>query len=122
MTWRIGDNGYEMTLSARVPGLIEAHLKNYLSNWLAEQGETIESIQGWAVHPGGSRILSATQQALDLCDEDLETSRGVLSDHGNMSSSTMLFILNRFAKAGRPKPWVMLGFGPGLEIEVALIR
>lgn len=122
MTWRIGDTGYEMTLSARVPGLIEANLKNYLSDWLREQGETIDSIQGWAVHPGGSRILSATQDALSLCDDDLATSRGVLSDHGNMSSSTMLFILNRFAKTERPKPWVMLGFGPGLEIEVALIR
>lgn len=122
MTWKIGDTGYEMTLSARVPGLIEANLKEYLTGWLDQQGETIDSIQGWAVHPGGSRILSATQDALSLCDDDLATSRGVLSDHGNMSSSTMLFILNRFAKAERPKPWVMLGFGPGLEIEVALIR
>ncbi len=122
MTWRIGDTGYEMTLSARVPGLIEANLKDYLAGWLAQQGETIDSIQGWAVHPGGSRILTATRDALGLCDDDLATSRGVLNDHGNMSSSTMLFILNRFAKADRPKPWVMLGFGPGLEIEVALIR
>ena len=122
MTWRIGDTGYEMTLSARVPGLIEANLKDYLTGWLADQGETIDSIQGWAVHPGGSRILSATQDSLSLCDDDLATSRGVLSDHGNMSSSTMLFILSRFAKAERPKPWLMLGFGPGLEIEVALIR
>lgn len=122
MTWRIGDTGYEMTLSARVPGLIEDNLEQYLSGWLADQGETIQSIQGWAVHPGGSRILTATRDALGLRDDDLATSRGVLNDHGNMSSSTMLFILNRFAKANRPKPWVMLGFGPGLEIEVALIR
>ena len=122
MTWKIGDTGYEMTLSARVPGLIQANLEEYMTGWLAEQGETIDSIEGWAVHPGGSRILSATQDALSLSDDDLATSRGVLSEHGNMSSSTMLFILSRFAKAERPKPWVMLGFGPGLEIEVALIR
>lgn len=122
MTWRIGDSGYEMTLSARVPGLIEANLKDYLADWLNDHGETIQSIQGWAIHPGGSRILTAAQVALGLTDEDLATSRSVLNDHGNMSSATMLFILSRFAETQHPKPWVMLGFGPGLEIEVALIR
>ncbi len=122
MTWRIGDYGYEMTLSAKVPGLIEKYLKSFLTDWLAANGETIESIQGWAVHPGGSRILTAAQSSLDLDEDALSVSRSVLSDHGNMSSATMLFILQRFAAQGRPKPWVMLGFGPGLEIEVALIR
>ncbi|QDT03231.1 Alpha-pyrone synthesis polyketide synthase-like Pks18 [Rubripirellula lacrimiformis] len=122
MTWRIGDFGYEMTLSAKVPGLIEKHLKSFLEPWLAEQGETIDSIQGWAVHPGGSRILTAAESTLGLPGDAVDTSRGVLSDHGNMSSATMLFILERFTKADKPKPWLMLGFGPGLEIEVALIR
>ncbi|MDA8746443.1 type III polyketide synthase [Rubripirellula amarantea] len=122
MTWRIGDSGFEMTLSARVPGLIESDLKAFLVDWLAKHGETIDSIQGWAVHPGGSRILTAVEKAIDLPKEALAVSRSVLSDHGNMSSATMLFILQRFAKAGKPKPWLMLGFGPGLEIEVTLIR
>ncbi len=49
MTWRIGDNGYEMTLSAQVPSLIEQHLESFLSHWLASHGESIESIGGWAV-------------------------------------------------------------------------
>ncbi|MGB7329285.1 MAG: type III polyketide synthase [Rubripirellula sp.] len=122
MTWLIGDSGFEMTLSAKVPGLIEKHLNSFMADWLAEQGETIDSIQGWAVHPGGSRILTAAETALKLDADALSVSRRVLSDHGNMSSATMLFILQRFAEQGRPKPWVMLGFGPGLEIEVALIR
>ncbi|TWU56191.1 type III polyketide synthase [Rubripirellula reticaptiva] len=122
MTWLIGDNGFEMTLSAKVPGLIEKYLKSFMVDWLAGQGETIESVQGWAVHPGGSRILTAAETSLKLDADALSVSRKVLSDHGNMSSATMLFILQRFAEQGRPKPWVMLGFGPGLEIEVALIR
>ena len=122
MTWRIGDNGYAMTLSAQVPGLIEQELKGFLSEWLAKQGETIESIGGWAAHPGGARILSSVETALDLPEDALEVSRSVLSDHGNMSSATMLFILERFLARNQPKPWLMLGFGPGLEIEVALIR
>jgi predicted naringenin-chalcone synthase len=122
MTWRIGDNGYEMTLSAQVPSLIEQHLESFLSQWLAGEGESIESIGGWAVHPGGARILSAAESALRLQPDALAVSRAVLADHGNMSSATMLFILDRFASLGQPKPWLMLGFGPGLEIEVALIR
>jgi predicted naringenin-chalcone synthase len=122
MTWRIGDNGYVMTLSPQVPRLIEDHLAEFLSDWLADCGESISSVGGWAVHPGGMRILSAVESALDLDSDDLETSRGVLSDHGNMSSATMLFIIDRFVARNQPKPWLMLGFGPGLEIEVALIR
>lgn len=122
MTWKIGNHGFEMTLSAKVPGLIEEHLGSFLEPWLASHGECLDSIAGWAVHPGGSRILSAVEMSLQLDAEALAVSRGVLSDHGNMSSATMLFILQRFAAIGKPKPWLMLGFGPGLEIEVALIR
>ena len=122
MTWCIGDNGYQMTLSARVPHLIEEHLAAYLSDFLQQHGESLGSIGGWAVHPGGSRILSAVENALALPDDALSTSRSVLAEHGNMSSATMLFILERFAAKNQPKPWVMLGFGPGLEIEVSLIR
>jgi predicted naringenin-chalcone synthase len=122
MTWCIGDNGYQMTLSAKVPHLIEEHLAAYLSDFLQQHGESLGSIGGWAVHPGGSRILSAVENALALPDDALATSRSVLADHGNMSSATMLFILERFAAKNQPKPWVMLGFGPGLEIEVSLIR
>lgn len=122
MTWKIGNHGFEMTLSAKVPALIEEHLTTFLEPWLAKQGESLDSIAGWAVHPGGSRILSAVETSLQLDGETLSVSRGVLSEHGNMSSATMLFILQRFAAIGKPKPWLMLGFGPGLEIEVALIR
>ncbi len=122
MTWRIGDNGYEMTLAATVPGLIEGGLREFLTDWLAKHGESIDTIGGWAVHPGGARILTAVEASLEFDRSVLSVSREVLAEHGNMSSATMLFILNKFAAIGRPKPWLMLGFGPGLEIEVALIR
>ena len=122
MTWQIGDHGYEMTLSAQVPSLIETHLSSFLETWLAEQGESIASIGGWAVHPGGTRILSAVEQGLSLGPDALTSSREVLRKHGNMSSATMLFVLEHLESINQPKPWLMLGFGPGLEIEVALIR
>ena len=121
MTWRIGDNGFEMTLSARVPALIEAHLAAYLDDFLRCNNLQRSGIGGWAVHPGGPRILDAAAAALDLSAEQLATSRAVLRDHGNMSSATMMFILRRFRDADVPPPYLMLGFGPGLEIEVALL-
>ncbi len=121
MTWRIGDSGFEMTLSAEVPGLIEAKLHGYLTQWLGRQGLKLTDIQGWAAHPGGPRILRSVETALELPESALECSRAVLADHGNMSSATMLFILRRFMDSGTERPWLMLGFGPGLEVEVALL-
>jgi predicted naringenin-chalcone synthase len=122
MSWNIGDHGFEMTLSAEVPGIIETQLLPFLTQWLARQNLTIRDIAGWAVHPGGPRILRSVQTALQLTDDDLAASRSVLANHGNMSSPTMVFILSEFAKANTARPWLMLGFGPGLEVEVALIR
>jgi len=122
MTWRIGNNGFAMTLSAEVPGLIEAKLQGYITGWLAKNGLTINDIGGWAAHPGGPRILRAVEDSLELPPTALAASRAVLSEHGNMSSATMLFILRRFLDSGVDRPWLMLGFGPGLEIEVALLQ
>ncbi len=122
MTWRIGDHGFAMTLSAEVPGLIEEKLLDYVTDWLRRHQLTISDIKGWAVHPGGPRILRAVETALHLPEEALATSRAVLADHGNMSSATMLYILRRFLDHQVELPWIMLGFGPGLEIEIALIR
>jgi predicted naringenin-chalcone synthase len=122
MTWRIGDHGFEMTLSAEVPGLIENELSGFLVKWLARHDLTLPAIGGWAVHPGGPRILRAVQSTLGLSTDHLSAAREVLANHGNMSSPTMLFILQRFFQENRPRPWLMLGFGPGLVVEVALIR
>jgi len=122
MTWQIGDHGFEMTLSAEVPGIIEAKLRDYVAGWLAGHGLSINDIAGWAVHPGGPRILRSVETALGLVNDELRTARQVLAEHGNMSSPTMVFILDRFLRAATPTPWLMLGFGPGLEVEMALIR
>jgi len=121
MSWKIGDHGYQMTLAATVPSCIEAHLPGYLEQWLGDQGLTIQDIRGWATHPGGPRVLTSVEQSLNLPADSLAISRGVLSEHGNMSSATLVFILKQMRQANIPLPWLMLGFGPGLEIEVALL-
>jgi len=122
MSWTIGDHGFEMTLSKRVPGLIREHLRPWLENWLARRGLSREAIGSWAIHPGGPRILDAIAEALDLNEEQLAASREVFAAHGNMSSPTVLFIVEHLRARQAPLPCVALAFGPGLIAEGALIE
>jgi predicted naringenin-chalcone synthase len=121
MSWRIGDHGFEMTLSTRVPGLIAANLRAWLDGWLELHGLTVPAIGTWAVHPGGPRILAAVGEALTLDRHALAISHTVLAEYGNMSSPTVLFILERMRNSRSPRPWVALGFGPGLAVEAMLL-
>jgi alpha-pyrone synthase len=121
MTWTIGDHGFEMTLAKQVPGLIARHLRPWLRDWLGQQGVRLEEVRSWAVHPGGPRILGAVEEGLCLPGTALEASRAVFAECGNMSSPTLLFILERLRREGAGRPCVMLGFGPGLTAEAALV-
>jgi len=122
MTWTIGDHGYEMTLDPRVPEWIGAHLRPWLEPWLARRGLGLESIGSWAVHPGGPRVLDATAEALGLPSEALAVSRQTLAELGNLSSPTILFLLERLRRRSAPRPVLALGFGPGLAAEVLLLE
>jgi len=117
MTWEIGDHGFAMELSGLVPDAIRAHLRPWLEDWLAGHGLSIDAVGSWAVHPGGPRILTAVEECVGV---PLDDSRGVLRDFGNMSSPTVLFVLERLRRAGAPRPCVALGFGPGLTAEAML--
>lgn len=121
MSWRIGDHGFVMTLSPTVPDLIRSHVPAWLTQWLSQHGLAIGDIAAWAVHPGGPRILSSFSEAARLPDDALAVSREVLSQHGNMSSATMIFILQRLLRERTSGPCVALGFGPGMVVEAALL-
>ena len=122
MTWRVGDHGFEMTLSPRVPSLIGEHLRPWLESWLAQSGRTLAEIRSWAVHPGGPRILTSVAEALDLPPASIAVSAEVLAECGNMSSPTVLFVLDRLHELAAPGPTVALAFGPGLVAEAALFE
>ena len=121
MTWRIGDHGFRMTLSPQVPERIREHLADWLGSWLAQHGLGLDDVGSWAVHPGGPRILDAVEASLELDPDDLAISREILRTHGNMSSPTVLFILERMIRLNRARPCVALAFGPGLVVEAALL-
>lgn len=122
MSWRIGDFGFEMSLSPKVPTTIEAFLRPCLDEWLAREGCSLAEIGAFAVHPGGPRILDAVERALQLPGNALDVSRAVLADHGNMSSPTVIFILERLLAKTSSRPILALGFGPGLVAETTLLR
>jgi predicted naringenin-chalcone synthase len=120
MTWRIGDHGFRMTLSARVPELIERHLHAWMCGWLHHNGLRIGDIRSWAVHPGGPRILDSVSRALELDEGATLHSREVLKTCGNMSSATVAFIIDAIRSGGEAAPCVALAFGPGLAVEATL--
>ncbi len=100
MSWRVGDHGFEMTLSTRVPDLIARNLRGWTDGWLGAHGLTVPQVGSWAVHPGGPRILVAVAEALGIDRGALAISHSVLAEFGNMSSPTVLFILERMRRTG----------------------
>ena len=121
MTWSIGDHGFEMTLSSRVPDLIQANLSTWLHKWLESHGLRQADIGCWAIHPGGPRILRAVAGCLQLPDEAVAPSLEILAQHGNMSSPTILYLLELLRQRDAPLPGVAIGFGPGLVVEAAIL-
>jgi len=116
ITWRVGDIGFDMLLSGRVPGEIGKAMREHAGELTA--GGAIGPIELWAVHPGGRSILDAVENGLGLEPAALRASRSVLSRFGNMSSATVMFVLQelmREAKAGQSG--CAISFGPGLTAE-----
>lgn len=119
MVWTIGDHGFRMRLSAEVPRIIGREIRGALQTFLGDD----DVPDTWAVHPGGRSVLDRVEAGLDLPDSALRTSRSVLHDHGNMSSATILFILDRLLKdPAADGPLITLAFGPGLTVESALMH
>lgn len=122
MGWTIGADGFRMSLSARVPDVLAREVGGWVRSSLARHALDTADIGGWAIHPGGPRVIDAVSAALALDTEAGAASRGVLRDQGNMSSATLLFILERMLAGGVRPPFVGLAFGPGLVGELVLLR
>lgn len=122
MSWELGDYGFEMSLSATVPGRIAESLRPWVSQWLKSQGLTLADVAHWVIHPGGPRIVGAVAESLGLPPAATDASREILSKYGNMSSPTVLFIADRLARSNAMGPGVMMAFGPGLVAEVTLVN
>jgi predicted naringenin-chalcone synthase len=125
MAWEIGDHGFDIRLSTYVPNIIAGNIRAIVDDVLLHAPWKLEDIGTWAVHPGGRSIIDRVQTELQLNPEQLEDSRETLRQFGNMSSVTVLFVLNRLLRRGNPgedHPVCAMAFGPGLTIETALFE
>ena len=122
MTWQVTDLGFRMGLSPQVPQVLSVHVRALVDDLLDRHGLTVGDVDGWAVHPGGPKILDVVGDRLGLAPDALAASRSVLSTYGNCSSPTVLLVLDALRR--RPVPprrVVMLAFGPGLTLYGALL-
>ncbi len=123
ITWRIGDQGFDMHLSGKVPGRIAAVLRAERRGDVSEAnpgllaGEGTQAFDLWAVHAGGRTVLDAVEISLGLDPRALRHSRGVLHDCGNMSSATVMFVLARMLAEQEGHRGLGMAFGPGMVAE-----
>jgi predicted naringenin-chalcone synthase len=115
--WRVGDHGFVMDLSGEVPGRIGEALRDRSVRGAMLGDEAPRAFDAWAVHAGGRSVLDSVENGLDLPPEALAESRDVLARYGNMSSSTLPFVLERLLADPERRRGIALAFGPGLAAE-----
>ncbi len=125
MTWDVTDLGFKMGLSPSVPDVLGRHARPVVEELLGAHGLAIGDVAGWAIHPGGRKIVEVVGDVLGLAEEQLTPSYDVLRDVGNCSSATVLLVLERLGEtvdvpAGGHV--VAMAFGPGLTLYMALLR
>ena len=120
ITWNIGGQGFDMVLSGQVPAGILSGLQSGKREILGNA--QVEEIDLWAVHPGGRTVLDAVERALSLPPDKLGFSRDILRRFGNMSSATVMFVLESMMRRQRAQApgrqnGCAMSFGPGLVAE-----
>ena len=123
--WRLADGGFRIVLTADLAEVVERRLNGSVTAFLGEHGLTLDDIGSWICHPGGPKVLDAAQRALKLPDSAMAASRRSLSEAGNMSSVSVLHILELTAAEEAPPPGsfgLMIGLGPGVSAELLLLR
>ena len=125
MGWNVGSHGFRIVLDPGVPEIVETHLKRDLSNFLAKHQRGLKDMTSWVSHPGGPKVLQSIQSVLELPDEALALSWQQLTSMGNLSSSSVLFILRETMHHRRPPAGtdgIMMAMGPGFCSEMLLLK
>lgn len=118
MVWQIGDHGFELKLSPQIPAHLAQVTPSLVSQLFPNQRPGF-----WAIHPGGPAIVSELAAILGLTDQEVSISRQILSDYGNLSSATILFVLDRMRQTiGQESSGIAMAFGPGLVVEMARLH
>jgi predicted naringenin-chalcone synthase len=124
MGWYVGNTGFEMKLTSRVSKQIKKHIKALMGRFLQKVKVDAGQITAYAVHPGGRKILEAVEEALELPEESNAFAYQTLQEYGNMSSATILFVLQKMLMAQNLKGQKIMSFafGPGLTVEGMILE
>jgi len=122
MGWDFMDSGFKVVFSKDIPALISANIKEDITGFLSGHGLQLSDIKNFIFHPGGTKVLQAYTDALNLQQEDLCKTRKAMNEYGNMSSATVLYVLEKFLREGYEDGYgLMLAMGPGFSSEMVLL-
>ncbi len=126
MVWRIGDSGFDLRLTPDVPNIVRENIAPLLEKLFLKTGLSKKDIAYYAIHPGGTKILEACEQALEISKEENAVSYSILRNYGNMSSVTILFVLKEYLQklgvADSGKNMMACAFGPGITMESMILE
>ena len=118
MSWKLSSKGFLMSLSSYVADIIKADIKGLIERSAAKAGVDVSTITHWCIHPGGRKILESVEHAMQINKTSLQNSYDILYEYGNMSSPTILFVLQRMMREAKPGEKLLgCAFGPGLTME-----
>ena len=125
MGWDINDRGLKVLFSRDIPSIVRGLTLPALLEFLASHGFALHDLEHVIAHPGGVKVIEAYEQALDLTEGKMDRARAILRKYGNMSSPTVLFVLEDYLKAQAIRPdeyGLITALGPGFSAEMMLIQ
>ncbi len=123
MGWDFQDTGFKVLFSKDIPTFIHEHVKEDITEFLAMHNLQLSDIKNFIFHPGGKKVLDAYTDALGVEGDFLNKTRAVMNDNGNMSSATVLYVLERFMSQGFENGYgLMMAMGPGFSSEMVLLQ
>lgn len=123
MGWDFTDSGFKVLFSSGIPNIIAENVEKDVTSFLAKNEVKISDIKNFIFHPGGKKVLDSYKEALKVEDDFLKTTREVMCDYGNMSSTTVLYVLDRFFREGFEDGYgLMVSMGPGFSCEMILLK
>jgi alkylresorcinol/alkylpyrone synthase len=122
--WRLGPSGFRIVLTTELSDVVRDALGPMVKGFLAEHGLQVPDVAAWICHPGGPKVIDAVRDALGLDEKAVRTARASLSEVGNLSSASVLHVLEK-TLADRPvpgTPGLLIGLGPGVSVELVLLE
>ena len=122
MGWDVDSQGFDVIFAQSIPSFAEENLQAAVSGILARGGVGMHEIDRFCCHPGGAKVIVALEKALGLAPGTLDHERGILRDYGNMSSATVLFVLDKLLRTGLPARSAMTAMGPGFTASCVSLK